>query len=76
MKSNIVQIKELRVFEKRSDDEQYSLPKEWKEHVFGSHVAEDVRNQEWEYRGNEVVQVATYPNIEAVKDAVRLWQSH
>ena len=26
-----------------------------------------------EYRGNEVVQGATYPNIEAVKDAVRLW---
>ena len=54
-------------------DEQYSLPKEWKEHGFDSHVAEYVRNQEWEYRGNEVVQGATYPNIEAVKDAVRLW---
>ena len=26
-----------------------------------------------EYRGNEIVQGATYPNIEAVKDAVRLW---
>ena len=56
-----------------SDDEQYSLPKEWKEHGFGNHVAEDVRNQEWEYRGNEVVQGATYPNIEVVKDAVRMW---
>ena len=39
---------------------------------FCNHVAEDVRNQEWEYRGNEVVQGATYPNIEVVKDAVRL----
>ena len=48
------------------------MPKEWKEHGFGSHIAEDVRNQE-EYRGNEVVQGATYPNIEAVKDVVRLW---
>ena len=41
--------------------------------VLANHVVEDVRNQEWEYRGNEVVQGATYPNIEAVKDAVRLW---
>ena len=64
---------EMEEYEDSSDDEQYSLPKEWKEHGFGSHVAEDVRNQEWEYRGNEVVQGATYPNIEAVKDAVRLW---
>ena len=30
-------------YEGSSDDEQYSLPKEWKEHGFGSHVAEDVR---------------------------------
>ena len=64
---------EMEEYEGSSDDEQYSLPKEWKEHGFGSHVAEDVRNQEWEYRGNEVVQGVTYPNIEAVKDAVRLW---
>ena len=59
-----------------SNDEQYSLPKKWNEHGFGSHIAEDVRNQEWEeweYRGNEVVQGATFPNIEAVKDVVRLW---
>ena len=32
-------------YEGSSDEEQYSLPKEWKEHGFGSHVAEDVRNQ-------------------------------
>ena len=32
------------------------MPKEWKEHGFGNHVVEDVRNQEWEYRGNEIVQ--------------------
>ena len=63
---------EMEEYEDSSDDEQYPLPKEWKEHGFGSHVAENVRNQEWEYRGNEVVQGATYPNIEAVKDAVNL----
>ena len=56
-----------------SDDEQYALPKEWKEHGFGNPVVEDVRHQEWEYRGNEVVQGATYPTIVAVKDAVKLW---
>ena len=55
-----------------SEDEQYVLPKEWKEHGFDNPVVEDVRHQEWEYRGNEIVQGATYPNIEAVKDAVRL----
>jgi len=32
-------------------------------------VVEDIRHQEWEYRGNEVVQGATYPTI----DAVKLW---
>ena len=37
---------EMEEYEDSSDDEQYSLPKEWKEHGFGSHVAEDVRNQE------------------------------
>jgi len=64
---------EMEEYEGSSDDEQYSLPIKWKEHDFGNHVADDVRNQEWEYRGNEVVQGATYLNIEAVKDAVRLW---
>ena len=39
---------EMAEYEGSSDDEQYSLPKEWNEHGFGSHVAEDVRNQEWE----------------------------
>ena len=61
---------EMEEYEGSSDNEQYSLPKEWKEHGFDRHVAEDVRNQEWEYRGNEVVQGATYLNIEAVKDLV------
>ena len=46
-----------------SDDEQYALPKEWKEHGFGNPVVEDVRHQEWEYKGNEVVQGATYPPL-------------
>ena len=64
---------EMEEHEGTSDDEQYSLPKEWKEHGFGNHVVEYVRHQEWEYKGNEVVQGATYPNIEAVKDAVRMW---
>ena len=35
---------EMEEYEGSSDDEQYPLPKEWKEHVFGSYVAEDVRN--------------------------------
>ena len=47
--------KEMEEYEGSSNDEQYSLPKERKEYGFGSHVAEDVRNQEWEYRGNEIV---------------------
>ena len=64
---------EMEEYKGSSDDEQYSLPKEWKEYGFGSHVTEDVRNQEWEYRWNEVVQGTTYPNIEAVKYTVRLW---
>ena len=64
---------EMEEYEGSSDNEQYSLPKEQKEHGFGNYVIEDIRNHEWEYRGNEVVQGATYPNIEAVKDAVRLW---
>ena len=37
---------EMEEYESSSDDEQYSLPKVWKEHGFGNHVAEDVRNQE------------------------------
>ena len=65
---------EMEEYEGSSDDEQYSLPKEWKEHGFGSHVAEDVRNQEWEYRGNEIVQGATYPNIETRIQSRKVWQ--
>ena len=73
MEAEYQAVMEIEEYEGSSDDEQYPLPKEWKEHGFGNHIVEDVRNQEWEYRGNEVVQGATYPNIEAVKDAVRLW---
>ena len=54
---------EMEEHEGSSDDKQYSLPKELKEYGFGNHVVEDVRHQEWEYRENEVVQGATYPNI-------------
>ena len=64
---------EMKEYEGSSDDEQYSLTKKWKEHDFDNHVAEDVRNQKLEYSGNEVVQGAIYPNIEAVKNTVRLW---
>ena len=46
---------EMEEYEGSSDDKQYSLPTEWKEHGFGNHVVEDVRNQEWKYKGNEVV---------------------
>ena len=46
---------EMEEYEGSSYDDQYSLAKEWKEHGFGNHVVEDVWNQEWEYRGNEVV---------------------
>ena len=34
---------EMEEYEGSSDDEQYSLPKEWKEHDFGSHVAEEYK---------------------------------
>jgi len=64
---------EMEEHECSSDDEQYLLPKQWREHGFGNPVVEDVRHQEWEYISNEVVHGATYPNIEAVKDAVKLW---
>ena len=37
---------EMEEHEGSSDDEQYPLPKEWKEHDFGNHVVEDVRHQE------------------------------
>jgi hypothetical protein len=37
---------EMDEYEGSSDDKQYSLPKEWKEHGFCNHVVEDVRNQE------------------------------
>jgi len=56
-----------------SDDEGYELPTEWKEQGFGNPVVEDISHQEWEYRGNEVVQGARYADIEAVKDVVKLW---
>jgi hypothetical protein len=56
-----------------SDDEGYELPTEWKEQGFGTPVVEDISHQEWEYRGNEVVQGARYADIEALKDAVKLW---
>ena len=55
-----------------SDDEGYELPTEWKEQGFGTPVVEDISHQEWEYRGNEVVQGARYADIKALKDAVKL----
>ena len=38
---------EMEEYEGPSDEEQYTLPKEWKEHGFGNPVVEDVRHQEW-----------------------------
>ena len=64
---------EMEEYDCSSDAEQYLLPKQWKEHGFGVPVVEDVRHQELEYRNNEIVEGATYPNIEAIKDAVKLW---
>ena len=46
---------EMEEYEGSSDDEQHTLPREWKEHGFGNRLVEDVRHQEWEYRGNEIV---------------------
>jgi hypothetical protein len=39
-----------------SDEEEGRLPAEWAERSFGNPVVQGVKHQEWEYRGNEVVQ--------------------
>ena len=36
-------------------------------------MIQDIRGNEYEYRENEVIQGTTYPSIETVKDAVKLW---
>lgn len=56
-----------------SDDEDQLMPAEWREQGFGKSTVEDARHTEWEYRGNEVIQGAKYPTLDAVKEAVKCW---
>ncbi|WVZ59641.1 hypothetical protein U9M48_009755 [Paspalum notatum var. saurae] len=42
--------------EESDEDEDYPIPGEWREHGFGNPVVHDAKQQEWEYRDNEVVQ--------------------
>ena len=56
-----------------SDDEGYIVPAEWRERGFGNSVIQDGGRQHWEYGANVVVQGAKYPNIDALKEAVKQW---
>ena len=56
-----------------SSDEEYPVPAEWSNPGFGNPVAFDGRQQECEYRDNEVVKGAKYPGSDAVKEAVKRW---
>ncbi|WVZ83209.1 hypothetical protein U9M48_030379 [Paspalum notatum var. saurae] len=55
------------------EDEDYPIPGEWREYGFGNPVVHDAKQQEWEYRENEVVQGAKYASSALLKDAVKLW---
>ncbi|WVZ90564.1 hypothetical protein U9M48_036855 [Paspalum notatum var. saurae] len=55
------------------EDEDYPIPGEWREHGFGNPVVHDAKQQEWEYRENEVVQGAKYASSALLKKAVKLW---
>ncbi|WVZ71187.1 hypothetical protein U9M48_019803 [Paspalum notatum var. saurae] len=55
------------------EDEDYPIPGEWREHGFGNPVVHDAKQQEWEYRENEVVQGAKYASSALLKEAVKLW---
>src|SRR5438128_4154379 len=57
-----------------SDEEGEQVPAEWREQGFSNPIVQDARCPEWEYRENEVVQGLKYPTIDAVKEAVKLWQ--
>ena len=56
-----------------SDEDEYPISKEWKEHDFDKAVAESCGDQEWEYKENEVVQGVRYASSDEVKAAVKLW---
>ncbi|WVZ59309.1 hypothetical protein U9M48_009466, partial [Paspalum notatum var. saurae] len=55
------------------EDEEYPIPGEWREHGFGNPVVHYAKQQEWEYRENEVVQGAKYASSALLKEAVKLW---
>src|SRR6185503_16858169 len=55
------------------DDERFPVIGEWREEGFENPVVQDIKSSEFEYRVNEVVQLAKYCTIEDVKDAVKLW---
>jgi len=55
------------------EDEDYPIPGEWREYGFGNPVVHDAKQQEWEYRENEVVQGAKYASSALLKEAVKLW---
>ena len=56
-----------------SSDEDYPIPSQWSNPGFGNPMVADSREQECEYRGNEVVQEAKYSSSGDVKDAVKRW---
>ncbi|WVZ61673.1 hypothetical protein U9M48_011510 [Paspalum notatum var. saurae] len=55
------------------EDEDYPIPAKWRERGFGNPVVHDAKQQEWEYRQNEVVQGARYTSSELLKESVKLW---
>ncbi|WVZ79577.1 hypothetical protein U9M48_027142 [Paspalum notatum var. saurae] len=65
------QAQEIR--EGSDEDEDYPIPGEWREYGFGNPVVHDAKQQEWEYRENEVVQGAKYASSALLKEAVKLW---
>ncbi|WVZ50495.1 hypothetical protein U9M48_001741, partial [Paspalum notatum var. saurae] len=55
------------------EDEDYPIPAEWREREFGNPIVHDAKQQQWEYRENEVVQGARYASSEFLKEVVKLW---
>ena len=56
-----------------SSNEEFHVPSEWANTGFGNPMVAEQRDQEYEYRENEVVQGARYLRCEDVKDAVKRW---
>jgi len=56
-----------------SSDEDYPVPSEWINPGFGNPMLADWKEQECEYRENELVQEAKYSSSGDVKDAVKRW---